>query len=239
MSTPGRRRKNIEGLRDALGVPPGVREGAVEDLRGGLSPRSPGLGARSAPVLPPAPENTDEARAERERERRRKWTREVLLGRGDAGSRGDVDAPDAAVGEEWAADRDAVVRRSLDVLRDPSSSRLDCEEAADRLVRLEVAEGVATPKDARAALDALHGPSGLSEAGPGTPGSRARVAAAERLREAVERRCGCGCDGDPEDRGGGCGALCAMADRQLARHRDAGRTSAMREFLIESGDVAA
>jgi hypothetical protein len=47
-----------------------------------------------------APEDTDEARARRRR-RRQASRREAALGRADAGTTGDVDVPDAAVGEAF------------------------------------------------------------------------------------------------------------------------------------------
>jgi hypothetical protein len=201
MLTAERRRKNREGLLDVLGVPPDgtivrspLTAGQHEDVFGGpgfleigeellevdsdemeemtadlavrpgLSPRSPGYGARSSTsYVEPAPENTPEGRAARERLRRRGIASEVLLGRTSAGAKGDADA----------------------------------------------------------------GGLGVSESAAGARG------AAERLSEAAERVCGCS-TGDPEARGGGCGAICGMAARNLNRHGGAG---GLRESTNDAGPL--
>jgi hypothetical protein len=84
------------GVLDDLGMTKNDVREAVRD--GTLAPTSPGFGAHSAPVLPPA-ELSPDARPRRERARRRDRTLAVL-GRATAGSTGDVDLPDAAVESE-------------------------------------------------------------------------------------------------------------------------------------------
>lgn len=76
-----------------------VSEAEVAAARDGLSPRSPGFGAGSAPRVPPAdPVETLRRGARRPR-------REAVMGRASAGVVGDGDAPDSGVAESAAMER--------------------------------------------------------------------------------------------------------------------------------------
>jgi hypothetical protein len=84
----------VSGILEELQMTEVDLREAVRD--GTLAPTSPGYGAHSAPVLPPA---TRPERSERERARRRERALDVL-GRASAGTTRDVDLPDAAVESE-------------------------------------------------------------------------------------------------------------------------------------------
>jgi len=199
-------------------------EELTEDVavRAGLSPRSPGYGSgTSTSYVPPAPENTPEGRAARERERRRGIASEVLLGRTSAGTKGDVDAGGLGVSEAFEGDYAAAVSGHVATILNRGAERADRDDAARSLIRLELAAGIVTEAEAAAALEALSGRPALAEGVQEGSGRRAGLAAAERLAAVTERVCGCSAGGDPEDRRGGCGAACGMAARNLGRRRAA------------------
>lgn len=132
----------------------------------------------------------DGSTVEQTPERRGAWAefharREAALGRSDAGAKGDVDLPDAEVGEA------ALVWEPLEeVAGRPSGMPRPCSPGSD-----------------------------LRE---GSSGSHDR---ARRLSESAERVCRCS-EGDAEDRKSGCGGICAMAGRHVARRE---RAAGLRE----------
>src|SRR4051794_15440350 len=87
-------------ISDFLGLSGDQMGGLVrEALRdAGLSQRSPGYGARTAPQVPPATPRE-------QRNAMRQARREAVLGRASSGTPGDVDLPDAGVAESPAMER--------------------------------------------------------------------------------------------------------------------------------------
>ena len=142
--------------------------------------------------------------------RRGAWAEfEATHGRADAGAKGDVDLPDAEVGESAAPRLSATLARAVDA-------------------------GLITEEEAHAASGHASGDAPLSERREAPSGTRPGLAGARRLAEAAERHCGCGAGGDPDDRKPGCGGVCRMADRHLRRH-DRAAGGGLRESEEDDG----